>query len=44
MIQILKSISLMLRGFYHYSLDTKLEGFNYNAIYLKKDQVADNTI
>lgn len=42
LIQVLKSISLMLRGFYHYSLDTKLEGFNYNSIYLKREQVKDN--
>lgn len=29
----------MLKGFYHYGMDTKIRGFNYNSTYLRKDEL-----
>ena len=42
-ITILKSVSLMLKDFYHYGMDTKLDGFNYNSIYFNKEESKDKS-
>lgn len=39
LVNVLKAVSLMLKGFYHYSLITKLEGFNFHSSYLKRQEV-----
>lgn len=39
LVSVLKSVGLMLKGFYHYGMDTKIRGFNYNSTYLKKSEV-----
>lgn len=36
LVNVLKSVGLMLKGFYHYGMDTKIQGFNYNSTYVKK--------
>lgn len=34
----MKSLGLMWKSFYHYGMDDKLEGFNFNHIYVKKTE------
>lgn len=41
LVNVLKSVGLMLKGFYHYGMDTKLEGFNFNSTYLRSKEVRD---
>lgn len=41
LVNVLKSVGLMLKGFYHYGMDTKIRGFNYNSTYLNKSEIKD---
>lgn len=41
LVNVLKSVGLMLKGFYHYGMDTKLQGFNFNSTYLRTNEVRD---
>jgi hypothetical protein len=36
---VLKAIGFSLKGYYHYGMGTKLEGFNFHETYLKTDEV-----
>lgn len=36
LISVLRSLGIMLKGFYHYGMINKLEGFNYIGTYLSK--------
>lgn len=37
LVNVLKSVGLMLKGFYHYGMDTKIKGFNFNSTYLIRE-------
>jgi hypothetical protein len=38
----MKAVGFFLKGFYHFGLGTKLEGFNYHETYLKTDELKDD--
>jgi hypothetical protein len=29
----------MLHGFYHYGMDNKIKGFNFNSTYIRRDEL-----
>jgi hypothetical protein len=38
MLTIMKGLGVIGRAFYHYGMDDKLGGFNYNNIYIPKNE------
>ena len=44
LVQVMRGLGIMLKGFYHYGMINKLEGFNYIASYLDKEEVHNSNL
>lgn len=43
LINVLKAVGFTLRGFYHFGMGTRLEGFNYHETFLRTEEIKDDS-